>query len=492
MTNANRYPCSTRRAALHNSLHAVLLTCCMALFLQGCATTYPANPPLQEFVPGAGYEFRNLRKESGKSNEVMVLLAFSGGGTRAAAFSYGVLKELHGIEVSDAGQTFRLSDEVDAISGVSGGSFTAAYFGLFRDRIFEDYERVFLRRDVQGELTRQVMFNPVNWGRLLSPTFTRADLATQLYDETIFEHATFGDMQESGGPFVVINATEMTLGTRFQFTQNYFNPICSDLSDYPVARAVTASSAVPILFSPVTLTNRAGECGWQQPAWVAEALDQPERTSRLYNLAANISVLEDREKRPYLHLFDGGLADNLGLRAMLDGVLRFNGITQALQALDMEQTRKVVVILVNAETALDVDSSQRLQTPTFAASVNAATSVPLSRYSFETVALMKNRLEEWERQSYEADCGSGIHSTDSDCKGVDFHFIEVNFSEHPDPAERDYLKRLPTSFVLTNEAVDRLIAAGGLILRNNREFQRLMSGAEVTVTDRQGDMPTGR
>jgi NTE family protein len=457
------------------------ISSCLLLFLQGCATTYPANPALQQVDSGAGYEFMNVRQQSGKGGEVLILLAFSGGGTRAAAFSYGVLKELHGTEVSDTEQTFRLSDEVDAISGVSGGSFTAAYFGLFRDRIFEDYERVFLRRDVQGELTRQVMFNPVNWGRLLSPTFTRADLATQLYDETIFEHATFGDLQRSGGPFVVINATEMTLGTRFQFTQNYFNPICSDLSDYPVARAVTASSAVPILFSPVTLTNRAGECGWQQPAWVSAALAQPERTSRIYNLAANISALEDRENRPYLHLFDGGLADNLGLRAMLDGVLRYDGIKPALQAMGMENTRKVVVILVNAETALDVDSSQRLQTPSFAASVNAATSVPLSRYSFETVALMKTRLESWEKQSYDAECGPGAHDTGSDCKGVDFHFVEVNFSEHPDPAERDYLKRLPTSFVLTDEAVDRLIDAGGLILRQNHEYRRLLSGGNFRV-----------
>jgi NTE family protein len=469
-------------ATARKTLSALFISCCLLLLLPGCATTYPPNPGLQQVDPGTGYEFKNIRRQPGRGGEVMVLLAFSGGGTRAAAFSYGVLKELHATEVSHSGQTYRLSDEVDAISGVSGGSFTAAYFGLFKDRIFEDYERVFLRRDVQGELTRQVMFNPVNWGRLLSPTFTRADLATQLYDETIFDHATFGDLQTSGGPFVVINATEMTLGTRFQFTQNYFNPICSDLSDFPVARAVTASSAVPILFSPVTLTNRAGECGWQQPDWVSKALAQPERTSRIYNLAANINALEDREKRPYLHLFDGGLADNLGLRAMLDGVLRYDGITPALQAMGMENTRKVVVILVNAETALDVDSSQRLQTPTFAASVNAATSVPLSRYSFETVALMKSRLENWERQSYEAECGSAARASDSDCKGVDFHFVEVNFSEHPDPAERDYLKRLPTSFVLTGEAVDRLIDAGGLILRNNPEYQRLLSGGNVKVT----------
>jgi NTE family protein len=320
------------------------------------------------------------------------------------------------------------------------------------------------------------MYNPVNWFRLLSPTYTRADLATELYDETIFEHATFADMQKSGGPFVAINATEMTMGVRFQFSQQYFNPICGDLSEYPVARAVTASSAVPVLFSPVTLTNRAGECGWQEPAWAQQALDTPERTSRRYNLASNLIALTEREQRPYLHLFDGGLADNLGLRALLDGVLRHDGITQTLQALGMEQTRRVVVILVNAETALDVDSSKHLKAPTFAASISAATSVPLSRYSFETVALMKNRLKDWERQSYEAECGSVPRKADSECKGVAFHFIEVNFSEHPDPTERDYLKRLPTSFVLTDEAVDRLIEAGGEILRNNREYQWLVSG----------------
>jgi len=461
---------------LQRMLQIMFLSCCILFFLSGCATTYPANPPLQQYEPGVGYQYSNVRKESGKSGEVLVLLAFSGGGTRAAAFSYGVLKELSAIEITSDGHKFHLSDEVDGISGVSGGSFTAAYFGLFGDRIFEDYERVFLRRNVQGELTEQVLFNPINWFRLLSPTYSRADLATELYDETIFEHGTFKDMQQSGGPFVVINATEMTMGTRFQFTQPYFDPICSDLSRYPVARAVTASSAVPILFSPVTLTNRAGECDWQRPAWMRRALDEQERTSRLYNLASNLAELEDSKARPYLHLFDGGLADNLGLRALLDGVLRYDGISQTLQAMGMEQTRKVVVILVNAETALDVDSSQRLQAPTFAASLSAATSVPLSRYSFETVALMKNRLEEWERQSHEEKCGSTRQSADSSCKGVDFHFIEVNFSGHPDPAERDYLKRLPTSFVLPDEAVDRLIAAGGQILRSNREFKRLLSG----------------
>ena len=47
----------------------------------------------------------------------------------------------------------------------------------------------------------------------------------------------------------------MTLGARFEFTQDQFDLLCSDLSTVPVARAVAASSAFPILLSPLTLHN---------------------------------------------------------------------------------------------------------------------------------------------------------------------------------------------------------------------------------------------
>ena len=334
------------------------------LQIAGCATTYPVNPPLTHVDENTAYNYRNVVEQSDKGSNVLLMLAFSGGGTRAAAFSYGVLKELSETELGREGHKYRLSDEVDVITSVSGGSFTAAYFGLYGDRIFKDFEHDFLRRNVQGELTGQVL-NPFNWPRLLSPFYTRADMASELYDETLFHHATYADMIKAHGPYVIINATEMTLGTRYQFTQDYADIICSDLSQLPVSRAVTASSAVPILFSPITLTNHAGDCGWQQPAWMQAVLESQNRSSRLYNLATSMLALENREDHPYLHLFDGGLADNLGLRAMLDGVLRYNGINEALKALDMEKVRKVVIILVNAETALDVESSRQMQSPTF-------------------------------------------------------------------------------------------------------------------------------
>ncbi|MEZ5502412.1 MAG: patatin-like phospholipase family protein [Halioglobus sp.] len=461
------------------------LLACAALLVAGCTTVYPPNPPLTHIDPQDAYDLQNAAKHSTGKNEVLLLLAFSGGGTRAAAFSYGVLKELSETTIGEGENRHPLTQEIDAITAVSGGSFTAAYFGLYGDRTFDDYERVFLRRDVQGELTSQLL-NPFNWPRVLSPYYTRADMATELYDDTIFNHATFEDLRQANGPFIIINATEMTLGTRFQFTQNYADIICTDLSQLPVARAVASSSAVPLLFSPITIVNRAGECGWQEPAWARKALATQNRSSRLYNLAANITELDDREEHPYLHLFDGGLADNLGLRAMLDGVLRYDGITEALDAMDMQETRKFVVILVNAETALDVESSRKMQTPSFAASLGAATSVPLQRYSFETVALLKDRLKEWEQQSHATECGpgsaqksrSGPPGDNAPCQGVEFHFIELNFSEYPDPVERQYLKQLPTSFSLSDEAVDRLIAAGRLVLRNNSEYQGLIPKAQ--------------
>lgn len=476
MKAVNHSTCADGCAAL-SVRPLLLLVATIAVLLSGCNATYPINPPLAHVEPDDGYDLAHAVQKSQGTSEALLLLAFSGGGTRAAAFSYGVLKEMSETQVGRGENSHPLIQEIDVITAVSGGSFTAAYYGLYGDRIFEDYEKVFLRRNVQEELTDQLL-DPTNWPSIMSPYYTRADMATELYDETIFNHATFGDMNNANGPFVIINATEMTLGTRFQFTQNYADIICTDLSELPVARAVAASSAVPLLFSPITIVNRAGECGWQQPAWATAALASENRSSRLYNLASNITELDNREEHPYLHLFDGGLADNLGLRAMLDGVLRHDGITEALAAMDMKNTRKVVVILVNAETALDVESSRKMQTPTFAASLGAATSVPLQRYSFETVALLKDRLKEWEHESYESTCGAAAGKSSGakgDCKGVEFYFIEVNFSEYPDPDERNYLKQLPTSFALTNEAVDRLIDAGRLVLRNNSEFQSLVA-----------------
>ena len=170
------------------------------IVISGCAH-YPINQPLKQADPQAGYRGRNLVNPE-QDDQLLLILSFSGGGTRAAAFSYGVLETLRDTTVSIRGRERRLLDEVDAITGVSG-SFTAAYDGLFRDRIFEDFESKFLKKNIQGDIVRSTLFNPVNWAKFLSPYYARSDLAADYYNKYVFEGKTFGDLLARKEPMIL-------------------------------------------------------------------------------------------------------------------------------------------------------------------------------------------------------------------------------------------------------------------------------------------------
>ena len=63
---------------------------------------------------------------------------------------------------------------------------------------------------------------------------------------------------------------------------------------------------------------------------------------------------------------------------------------------------------------------------------------------------------------------------------VKSYFVRVNLKDVEDPRQRTFLNQVPTSFRLTDEQVDKLIEAGGELLRNNPEFRRLMADVEST------------
>ena len=322
----------------------------IALVVIGCAH-YPVNQPLKQVDPQSGYRPRYMGAP-GNSENFLFYLTFSGGGTRASALSYGVLEELRKTEVVIDGKKRRLLDEVDGISGVSGGSFTAGYYGLFGDRIFEDFESKFLKKNIQGALLLGVL-NPLNWPKLFAGIFGRSDLAVEYYDKHIFEGKTFGDIAARKGPVIVINATDMTHGTRIGFIQDAFDLICSDVSSFSVARAAAASSAVPMVLSPITLRNYAGTCGYKVPEGLEEMMKSRAVSERQFYLVNNISVYLDAEKKPYIHLVDGGVADNLGLRAILDRVILKGSVWESIKGTPREKVQKVVLIVVNAETEPD-------------------------------------------------------------------------------------------------------------------------------------------
>ncbi|MBI4831183.1 MAG: patatin-like phospholipase family protein, partial [Candidatus Lindowbacteria bacterium] len=198
-----------------------------------------------------------------RSDDLLLILAFSGGGTRAAALSYGVLEALSRVEIPSSAYSRDLHndehkrtllDEVDVISSVSGGSFTAAYYGLYKNRIFQDFPRRFLYHNVNRGLLLQAL-SPINFVRLASPGFGTSDLAAEYYDKLLFGGATFGDLQEQDTPVLFIQATDIVDGIYFGFAPYYFSLLCSDLDSYPVSRAVAASAAFPGPLNAITLRN---------------------------------------------------------------------------------------------------------------------------------------------------------------------------------------------------------------------------------------------
>ena len=441
--------------------------------MAGCAS-YSVNQPLKQVDPQSGYRAKFMGTP-GNSENLLLYLTFSGGGTRAAALSYGVLEELRKTEVVIDGKKRRLLDEVDGISGVSGGSFTAGYYGLFGERIFEDFESKFLKKNIQGTLILRVL-NPLNWVNLFSGVFGRSDLSAQYYDKHIFERKTFGDIAARKGPMIIINATDMSYGTRIGFTQEAFDLICSDVSSFPVAKAAAASSAVPMVLSPITLQNYAGTCGYQIPERFEETMKSRTVSERQLYLANNLSVYLDSEKKRYVHLIDGGVADNLGLRAILDRVIIRGSVWESIKGTPMEKVQKVAFVVVNAETEPDKKWDRTEKIPPLGAMASAYSSIAIERYNAETIALLKESVKSWADEIRTQRCKGGTVSTaPGSCGDIEFYVVEAQFDALKDEKERMYFKRLPTSFKLSSEEVDKLRDVAHRILVESEEFKRLLS-----------------
>ncbi len=455
-----------------------------ALVAAGGCAQFPLNPPLAHYEAGAGYRFANLTHEH-NSDSLFVVLTFSGGGTRAAALAYGVLEALRATPIVWEGERRSLLDEVDVISSVSGGSFTAAYYALKRERTFDDYESAFLKRDVEADLAGQLL-SPVNWFRLASPTFDRIDLASEYYDRQIFGGATYADLlRDRRRPFVIVNATDMSEGAGFPLTQDRFDLLCSDLSKLPLGRAVAASSAFPVLLSPLTVRSYAGDCGYQPPRWIEAATSDYEANPRRY-WKARLWESYLNPKRAYIHLLDGGIADNIGLRGPLEAIASNDSPWSLVNAINRGQIQKLVVIVVNARSDPDLNWDKSSKAPGVLDVLNTAAGASIDNYSFETIDLLRQQFKEYERSGAEyAGCRAILRDQ---CPGADMPFpappeaeyyrINVEFAALADAKERSYFTNLPTSFKLPAAAVDRLRAVGARLLRESDGFQKLVGSLQ--------------
>jgi NTE family protein len=475
-----------------------LLVLASLLLLGGCATR-PINPPITQADPSTGYRFET-RQAQVKSKDNLVILAFSGGGTRAAAFSYGVLEFLRRTEVvGPKGNKGRLLDEVDVITGVSGGSFTALAYGLYGDKLFTEYEQRFLKRNVQGEIIARA-FSPASWGKLSSTGWGRSELAAQLYDEILFHGASFGDLDRGAGPLILASATDISTGSRFVFNQRIFDVICSDLNAVPLSRAAAASSAVPVVLSSVTINNYGGTCNTITPTWAKPFIgsDNPPRpAARAIRSLKAEEAFGDSVHRPYLHLVDGGVSDNVGMRSVLDALEILESLYEAGVPTPLDSARRIIVFIVNSLSSPPTKWDESETPPGTVDILLKSAGTPIDAFSYEAVELLKDTASRW--RTLRQIRNSAAYAANKDpavaaalrVPEAEIYAIDVSFPALKDKAELDYLNQQPTSFVLPAEAVDRLRAAAGTIIMASPEFQRLLKdvGARILAEPPAAESP---
>ena len=376
----------------------------------------------------------------------------------------------------------RLLDEVDVITGVSGGSFTALAYGLYGDKLFADYEQRFLKRNVQGEIVARA-FSPANWGKLGSTGWGRSELAAELYDEILFNGATFGDLDRGTGPLILASATDISTGSRFVFSQRIFDVICSDLNAVPLSRAAAASSAVPVVLSPVTINNYGGTCNTITPAWVKPFLDSdnpPRPAARaIRSLKAERSLWRQRPSalppsRRRRRVGQRGHARRARCAGNARSVARSGHADATRQRAQDHRFHRQFAVLA-------ADQLGRVGEP----ARHRGHSAQGGGHSDRRLFLRGGRTVERHRGALAdlaPDPGFGRDGGQHGSCGrrairvpnAEIYAIDVSFPALKDKAELDYLNQQPTSFVLPPEAVDRLRAAAGTIIMASPEFQRLL------------------
>ena len=253
-------------------------------------------------------------------NKKKIGLALSGGGYRAAAYHIGTLRALNRLGILD---------KVDVISAVSGGSITAAYYALHKDN-YEKFESSFIKKLQRGVLCSTIVYlllllsisllvaSLVNWWLLIPEAVMLLVFWYRIlpvsyfiecsYNRLFFKKKKLSDLPQS--PLIAINATDVTNGKLYTFSQlkmggypYYKNGdyITSpfDNTQFPIAKAVMASSCVPFAFSPIKIPREFCKENTKTPILIDGGLYDNQGTHKL-------SMSNSRYHADYIIVSDAG------------------------------------------------------------------------------------------------------------------------------------------------------------------------------------------
>ena len=425
-----------------------------------------------EHISKVGYRLESLPTDP-EAPDLLILVAISGGGKRSASFGYGALSGMRDLMVPTRSGPRPLLDEVDGISGVSGGSFPAAYYGLYREKTFDQFKKDFLYDDTESYIYG-IYLLPWNWTWLVDPSVGTNDFMDRVYDKTMFHGATFGDLEARGRPVIAITATDISYGTPFMFTQAEFDLICSDLSVFPISRAVAASNGFPGLFTPVTLTNHTKDCGGRKPDWLNHitdaALNDPMSRAGLQGRRAERYL--DGRKTEYLHLVDGGVSDNLAMR----GAGSFMQVMPVEQLRDLGYlpVRRLLVLSIDGQGTQDSSVARKKMVGGLLSVLSLVSGAQIDSYNFETLTLINEQVQAIAQRLRDGRCASGPIVDGGRCDDVRAALVRISLAEMPETPEKEKLLAIPTGLTIPPEDVDLLVKAGHDAIMNSPELRSFL------------------
>lgn len=467
------------------------------LLAGGCTGGHVENTPLASGE--ANPDRRTIAPAS--PDRPVILMTFSGGGSRAAALAEAVLRQMSQTRYASLDGPHELTEDVKLISSVSGGSVTAAWFGLHRDPAHPDGDLDTLRRDFLTQDNMAALeldaVNPITWFGLVTGRITRIAAEEALFNQRLYHGATLAALNQPGKPFIVLNATDMAGGETFAMVPRRFDDVCSQYDALPVASAVAASAAFPILLTPVAFDNYSAGCRGRLRSgeWIKIDLSNP--YTPYLNLAEYKDARYSNDLRqgpnPYrqidhLYFLDGGLADNLGTQSLRTALIASYDDAQVLRAINEGKIRRLAVIVVNARSDPPNKLYQQPQQPSLVQQIQAVTSVPIDA----NTANSQNALSALLGELAQAAAGAG---TKAGFGGMQIYGVTVDYDQIPadTPAHialRDAAKGVPTAWTLSPAQLQVTEEAGRFLLRRHPCWQALVADLRAAAPAGEETPPT--
>jgi hypothetical protein len=466
--------------------------------LAGCS--YPTrNLPLTAATPAQPYTWEAMSQAAPDDMpDTLIVVTASGGGTRATAMAMSVLETLGHVKLPNGKS---MADEVDIVSSVSGGSVAAGYFALRGAAGLPELEKDFVRKDGMTPLALAGL-NPIGLAALSLPSKERIDLLIDRLDATLFHEKTFADLAAAKRrPYLMLNAADMVEGVPFPFTQYTFDLLCSDLSKLKLSTAVASSAAFPVALSPVTLINYSSgkQCptAVTPPAWVSTVLQDdlsadpaewqkqqiagwhlnPERVAQ-----ARVARAYATGARQYVHLLDGGIADNLGVAEPYRLLTNLGVNPPLLGDIEKGKTKRIIFIMVNARSFPVSALDQQQATPGILDMGLASVDSAIDRASGGSAARVRQLLVE-ELSAYAAQARQFSPALADNLLQAarNTTFVAVDFDAIPSESCRQRFHNIPTSWSLTGPQVDGVEAMGEALLGADTNFGKVVQQLGGTV-----------